>query len=104
MILKQHTIAAIILACAAGISSLAVSSSVLAAPVNINAADAVTLASSLKGVGLKKARAIVDYREANGKFKSSDDLSLVKGIGMKTVEINRKDIHVTSKSLKNRKK
>ncbi len=104
MILKQHTIAAIILACAAGLSGLAMSNSALAAPVNINAADAVTLASSLKGVGLKKARAIVDYREANGKFKSGDDLTLVKGIGMKTVEINRKDIHVTSKSLKKSKK
>lgn len=104
MILKQHTIAAIILACAAGLASVGMSNSAMATPVNINTADAITLASSLKGVGLKKAKAIVDYRAANGKFKSTDDLSLVKGIGMKTVEINRKDLHISNKTLKSNKK
>ena len=36
-----------------------------------------------------KAEAIVEYRKANGPFKSADELALVKGIGLKTVERNR---------------
>ena len=57
--------------------------------ININTADAPTLAAVLDGVGPNKAAAIVDYREANGPFGSVDDLSEVKGIGARTVDINR---------------
>jgi competence protein ComEA len=63
-----------------------------AQPVNINTADAATLASALKGVGQSKAEAIVAYREKNGAFKSADDLAKVKGIGDKTVDANREFI------------
>jgi len=63
-----------------------------AQPVDINTADAPTLASSLRGVGESKAEAIVAYREANGAFKSADDLVKVKGIGEKTLELNREFI------------
>ena len=49
--------------------------------VNINTADAQTIASVLNGVGLKKAEAIVSYREANGRFDAPADLTKVKGIG-----------------------
>ena len=63
-----------------------------AIPVNINKADAQTIANSLKNVGLVKAQAVVEYREQNGNFASADDLAKVKGIGMKTVELNRADI------------
>ena len=63
-----------------------------AQPVDINTADAPTLAASLRGVGESKAEAIVAYREANGAFKSADDLVKVKGIGEKTVELNREFI------------
>lgn len=66
----------------------------LAAPVNVNTADAETISESLQGVGLSKARAIVEYRQKHGPFKSADDLSLVKGIGERTVELNRDDILV----------
>jgi len=66
----------------------------LAGPVDVNTADAETISAELKGVGLTKARAIVEYREKHGPFKSADDLSLVKGIGDKTVEINRANIRV----------
>ena len=69
-------------------------------PVNVNTADAQTIADSLQGIGLSKARAIVEYREKHGPFKSADDLSLVKGIGARTVEINRSDILVGSKDKK----
>jgi competence protein ComEA len=67
----------------------------LAGPVNINTADAETLAAELQGVGPSKAQAIVEYRSKHGPFKTADDLSLVKGIGERTVELNRKDIQVT---------
>ncbi len=63
-----------------------------AGPVNINTADAQTLASELSGVGLSKAKAIVEYREKHGPFRNADDLSLVKGIGERTVDRNRADI------------
>jgi competence protein ComEA len=50
--------------------------------VNINTADEATL-QSLKGIGEKKAKAIIDYRQKNGPFKTVDDLGKVKGIGAK---------------------
>ncbi len=68
----------------------------LAGPVNVNTADAETISSELQGVGLSKARAIVEYRKKHGPFRSADDLSLVKGIGERTVELNRADIKVSA--------
>lgn len=65
-----------------------------AEPVNINTADAATLASRLNGVGESKAEAIVAYREEHGAFKSVDQLAQVKGIGLKTVEKNREMLTV----------
>lgn len=56
--------------------------------VNINTADAATLASVLNGVGLQKAEAIVRYREANGRFDKPEDLAKVKGIGPAIVAKN----------------
>jgi competence protein ComEA len=67
---------------------------VLAGPVDVNTADAATISAELKGIGMSKAIAIVEYRETNGPFKSPDDLVLVKGIGERTVEINRSNILV----------
>jgi len=60
--------------------------------VNINTAGAEELATLLKGIGAKKAQQIVDYRDANGEFKTADDLANVKGIGAATVEKNRQRI------------
>ncbi len=60
-----------------------------AQPVNVNTADAATIAASLKGVGQSKAEAIVAYRQQHGAFKSADELVQVKGIGQKTVDNNR---------------
>ncbi len=62
--------------------------SIATGKININSADAHTLASSIKGIGLKKAQAIVDYREAYGPFSNIQDLVSVSGIGEKTVEKN----------------
>jgi competence protein ComEA len=65
-----------------------------AGPVNINTADAPTLARELKGIGLKRAQAIVDYRAKNGPFKSPDELGLVKGIGKQAIDRNRAEIRL----------
>ncbi len=78
----------------AAVIVLAAPLAALAGPVNINTADAETISAELKGVGITKAQAIVEYREKHGPFRSADDLSLVKGIGERTVEINRADIKV----------
>jgi competence protein ComEA len=71
---------------------------VLADPVDINSADAETLATSIDGVGTRKAIAIVKYREANGPFASVNDLANVQGIGMKTVDRNRDKLTVVTPS------
>jgi len=79
----------------ATIALLAAPTLVFAGPVNINTADAETISAELKGIGLSKAKAIVEYRKKHGPFRSADDLSLVKGIGERTVELNRADIMVS---------
>jgi len=58
-------------------------------PVNVNTASAEEISDSLKGIGLSKARLIVDYREQNGSFLHADELVKVKGIGLKTIDLNR---------------
>ena len=63
-------------------------------PVNINTADAATLAQSLDGVGLSKANAIVAWREANGRFETADQLTEVKGIGASLIDRNRDAIQL----------
>ncbi len=60
--------------------------------VNINTADAETLAAQLKGVGLSKAQAIVDYRNEHGPFKSVAGLAAVKGIGEKIIADNSENL------------
>jgi competence protein ComEA len=60
--------------------------------VNINTADAETIAANLKGIGIKKAGAIVAYRTQLGKYSSPDQLLDVKGIGAKTLNKLRDQI------------
>lgn len=63
-----------------------------ATPVNINKADASTIAKSLDGIGQSRAKAIVAWREAHGPFKKVEDLGQIKGIGKSTLERNREAI------------
>ncbi len=63
--------------------------SAAAMQVNINTADAQTLAANLKGVGESRAAEIVRYREAYGPFSSAEELVEVKGIGSSTLDMNR---------------
>ena len=58
-------------------------------PVNINTADAETLARQLAGVGQFLARAIVQYRDDFGPFFAVEDLQEVKGVGPSIVDKNR---------------
>ena len=71
-----------------------------AGPVDINSANAETLAAELNGVGLAKARAIVAYRDKHGTFASAADLTKVKGIGDKVVLDNQKNIRLGEQKAK----
>jgi competence protein ComEA len=65
-----------------------------AGPVNVNSADAATLARELDGIGQVKAEAIVEYRQKNGPFRSPEDLLKVDGIGERVLEQNRGNIRL----------
>ena len=73
---------------AAGLALAVALPALAATPVNINKADAPTIARSLDGVGETKAEAIVAWREAHGPFKTLDDLAQVKGMGPSTLKRN----------------
>jgi competence protein ComEA len=77
---------------AAAVLAFGLAGEASAAPVNINKANAEEIADSLSGVGIKKAREIVAFREKHGPFKSAEQLEDVKGIGAKMVEKNRANI------------
>ena len=66
----------------------------LADVVNINTADAQMLSANIIGVGEKKALAIVKFREEHGPFKSVDEMTQVKGIGLKLVDNNRENLTI----------
>jgi competence protein ComEA len=56
--------------------------------ININTADKESLMSAIKGVGEKRAEAIIAYREDHGPFKSIEELANVRGVGPSIVESN----------------
>lgn len=56
--------------------------------ININEANAETIAETLKGIGLKKAQAIVAWRESHGSFTHKQQLTAIKGIGESTLAKN----------------
>ena len=80
-----HRFVAIMFACLLATPALLLA----ATPVNINQADASSIAKSLDGIGQSKAEAIVAWRDAHGPFKQVDDLGQVKGIGKATIDRNR---------------
>jgi competence protein ComEA len=92
MLTPRQSLAALLF----GLSLLFFGSSA-SAQVDINTADAATLARELKGVGLKKAEAIVAYRQKHGPFRSADELALVKGIGPSLISKNRDSIRTDGK-------
>jgi len=70
----------------------AVSAKATPGKVNINTATEEELCT-LKGIGSKYAQRIIEYRSNEGEFKTPEDITKVKGIGVKTFEAN-KDIIV----------
>jgi competence protein ComEA len=77
---------------AALLAAILLAPNAIAGPVNVNTADARTLARELQGIGMAKAEAIVSYREKNGPFKGADDLVKVKGVGKKLVDQNKANL------------
>ena len=73
---------------------LAAGSATAAERVDVNSADAAAIDAALVNVGRSKAEAIVAYRKEHGAFKSAEQLALVKGIGLATVEKNREHIAI----------
>ena len=71
---------------------LAFSAVSIAQEVNINTADAQSIAETLNGIGLKKAEAIVAWRTEHGDFTDLATLEQVKGIGRKTAAKNKDSI------------
>jgi competence protein ComEA len=92
--MKEHMMR--ILTTVAAVALLTLPALTFAGQVDINTADAETISTELNGIGLSKAKAIVDYRKKHGPFRSAEDLSLVKGIGERTVERNLPDIKVST--------
>jgi competence protein ComEA len=79
---KMSTPAAKAAPAADKMSTAAGKAATVTGPVDLNTADEAAL-KALKGIGPVKAKAIVDYRQTNGPFKSVDDLKKVPGIGAK---------------------
>lgn len=69
------------------------------AAVNINTATQSEL-EAVKGLGPAKAKAIISYREANGGFKSLDDLDNVKGFGKASIEKLKDELSVAPEKVK----
>lgn len=69
------------------------------AAVNINTATQSEL-ETVRGVGPAKAKAIIAYRDANGGFKSLDELDKVKGFGKPMIEKLRGELAVGAEKAK----
>lgn len=76
------------------VSAAAEQNSHTAAKININQATEEQLARALHGVGMARARAIVELREQLGGFKDIEDLLQVRGLGVKVLEDNKDRIEL----------
>jgi len=61
--------------------------------IDLNNADLSSLIGSVKGVGKKRAEAIIAYRESHHGFKSIEELAEVKGLGQHFVTVNREKLN-----------
>lgn len=57
--------------------------------IDLNKADLSVLTGSFKGIGKKRAEAIIAYRESHSGFKSLEELAEIKGFGQRFVDTNR---------------
>ncbi len=91
----RHALSSLGLALVLTLGGIAAANDMAPEPtVNINQADAETLARVLHGVGLARAEAIVRYRESNGGFMTVEELANVTGIGLATVDRNHGRIRI----------
>lgn len=65
---------------------------VIKGKINLNTADLSSLIGSFKGIGKKRAEAIIAYRESHQGFKSLEELTEVKGLGQRFVDTNREKL------------
>lgn len=61
--------------------------------IDLNKADASSLIGSIKGIGAKRAAAIIAYRDSHHGFKSLEELAEVRGLGQHFVSANREKLH-----------
>lgn len=61
--------------------------------IDLNHADLSILTGSYKGIGKKRAEAIIAYRESHHGFKSIEELAEVKGFGQKFIAANREKLN-----------
>lgn len=102
MTTKHQTISAIVLSLLALTALPAISLAQSTGTVNINAAEVETL-EFLPRVGPAIAQRILEFREQNGEFKSTEDLMLVKGIGEKTYALIAPHVTLSGDSSLNEK-
>lgn len=74
------------------VKHLASESKPAANKIDLNKADLTQLTGSFKGVGKKRAQAIIDYRQSHNGFKSIEELAQVKGIGQHFLETHREKL------------
>jgi len=67
------------------------------AKIDVNSADAIEMAQALTGIGEKKAQAIVEYRTNVGEFTSVEELTEVKGITNRIIELNKDKLEAVQK-------
>lgn len=65
------------------------------ARIDLNTVDVTKLTGSFKGIGQKRAEAIIAYRDSHKGFKSIEELAEVKGLGQKFMEKNREKLNET---------
>lgn len=62
---------------------------VVAHKIDLNTADLTELIGSVKGIGKKRAEAIIAYRTSHHGFKSLEEFAEIKGLGRNFLEANR---------------
>ncbi|MBE5527701.1 helix-hairpin-helix domain-containing protein [Laribacter hongkongensis] len=75
-----------------GLVAVLISTATMAA-VDVNSATQAQL-EDVKGLGPVKAKAIIDYRQKNGPFKTLDDLDKVEGFGRKSIDKLRAELSI----------
>lgn len=61
--------------------------------INLNTVSVKELTGSFKGIGIKRAESIIQYRKIHKSFKSIDELGNIKGLGKKFLKRNRNALH-----------